>query len=319
MILIHSINNTTRFQKFFSIESGIGQFAVPLFFMVSGFLFFQNITHIESVPKKINKRIYTVFYPYMIWNFIYYIIHHLIKPGEIFSLMDLVESVLSYTYNPAFWFMFQLILLIAITPIVYYAIEKTGHYIIFFLIISFFIVKSIDIPFINEDAIIYFSFGAFATRLYEKNKLYLIEKKYIIFSMLIAIFFFLFNRIAFALVNKDIVYVGLFTLSVVLVRLSTAVFIFYLVDLFFRYDKAPAFMGNAFFLYAIHYMIVKFLIIIMNYIKYKFLEPDVWTAVETVVFVLSPVICVVVSFYLSKFLSKRFSKAYSFMVGGRND
>lgn len=317
VILVHSINNQSVFQRLFSLESGIGGFAVPLFFMISGFLFFQNVSTIDMVPIKIKNRIKTVLYPFMIWNLIYYVVHHIVVPTGSFSITELFEAVFSYTYNPAFWFMFQLILLIAITPIVFYASKNITYFVVFFIVVSLLIVMNFDIPFINEDAIIYFSTGALFARLYRENKVYLISKKGIFVSLMLSIFCFFLNRIAARCVGISLMFVSVFTLTLVYLRIFVAFFIFYLFDLFFKYEKVASFMQNSFFLYAIHYMIVRAVIAFTNFIKYKFLEPEMWLTAETVSFILSPFICVIVSTLLSKFLKEKFSKVYLYLTGNR--
>ena len=57
------------FQNFFS--NGITRIAVPLFFIISGYLFFlQFQPTIENYFEKIKKRIKTLFIPYLIWSII---------------------------------------------------------------------------------------------------------------------------------------------------------------------------------------------------------------------------------------------------------
>lgn len=318
VILIHSINdNASKIQKIFSIDNGIGQFAVPLFFMISGFLFFRNVNVIQDVSIKIQKRIRTVLYPFLIWNIIYYFVHVIVKGGTQFSFIELFDVAFNYTYNPAFWFMFQLILLIAISPFLFYAIRSIKSYVIFFIIMVALIVFNIDIPFINEDAIMYYGFGAYMSKIYADNKLFLINKKNIIFTLFISIFFFLLNRILYTACGINMKLFSTFTLSVILVRLSTGIFIFYLVDLFFKYDKIPIFMNNSFFLYAIHYMIVKGLIMVMQDVNYKFIEPDMWNIVKNATFIISPIICICVSTLLSSLLRSKLPGLYSILTGDR--
>lgn len=317
VILVHSINGTGKFQSFFSIESGIGQFAVPLFFVISGFLFFRNADVIADVTKKINKRIHTVLYPFLIWNIIYYVIHLLIKGGKAFSIIELFDVAFNYTYNPAFWFMYQLILLIAISPIIFYALKNTKTKVIFFILASLLVILDIDIPFINEDAILYYTFGAYASRLYTSNKLFLIEKKYIIPAIFIAIFFFFANRVAYGACEVSMRFIPLFTYTVILVRLSVAILIFYIIDLVCKYDKVPEFMKPSFFLYAVHYMIVKGIIIFMQFIIYGYVEPDYWDIIKNLTFIISPILCVVVCYYLSKLLCKKLPKVYEVLTGYR--
>jgi fucose 4-O-acetylase-like acetyltransferase len=47
--------------------------AVPLFFVISGILFFWSVDQFKQVDyrKKIRKRFYTLLIPYLVWNLIY--------------------------------------------------------------------------------------------------------------------------------------------------------------------------------------------------------------------------------------------------------
>lgn len=318
VILIHSINNETFFQRLFSIDNGIGQFAVPLFFVISGFLYFRNVVSIHDIPKKIQKRIYTLLIPFLIWNLIYYIIHLILKPENGFSLARLMDAMLNYTYNPSFWFLFQLILLVAITPIIYYVISKDYFFFLWIIFISLLIMFHIDIPFINEDAIIYFSIGSYFSKLYNKGKIFLVDKKAFVITLVITIGLFMINRFVYGLCAIDYQkYNSIFTLSIIFLRVSGAFLIFYLCDIIFMYDKLPEFMKNTFFLYAIHYMIVKFLIIITHYFTYKYLNITLTTIIENIVFVISPIVCIVINYYLSRFLIRKIPKVYSFITGDR--
>lgn len=317
VILIHSINNETRFEKLFSIDYGIGQFAVPLFFVISGFLFFKNVGNVEDVKNKLNRRVHTLFVPFMLWNTIYYFIHLLINPGLGIDFQELFQAAFNYKYNPAFWFMYQLILLSILSLLFIRVLRNKNRIVIFYIIIATFIIKEWDIPYVNEDAIIYYFTGAVAARLYDKNKVNVISKKDFLYSLVISIACFVANRVAYGLVGYNFIFRTLFILTIILVRLSFAITIFYFCDIIFNYQIVPNFMEQNFFLYATHYMIVKAMIIFMKFFTYKYLPNQYFLPIEIAVFVLSPVVCVIVSSYVSKYMLKNFNKAYKTLVGNR--
>ena len=316
VILIHSLNNETVFQMFFS-EKGIGQFAVPLFFVISGFLFFRTVKNISDVKIKLRKKVYTLLIPYLLWNLIYYAIHLLIKPGLGMTIESVLDAAFNYRFNPAFWFMYQLILLNILSIVFYYALRDYKYIFLFFLLISLFIIFNIDIPYVNEDAIIYYFSGAFISKLYNAQKVKFINKINGIILLIITVIVFILNRALHSLIFEYSNIVGIFTLSIVCVRLVASLTIFYLSDLIFSYERVYPFMENTFFLYAIHYMIVKALIIFMKYFTYKYMVAASFVIVETIVFIMSPVICVVISYYLSNFLKRRSNKLYNLLSGYR--
>lgn len=335
VILIHSINNETKFERFFSIDSGIGQFAVPLFFIISGFLFFRNIRSMDDARNKLRKRVYTLLIPYLLWNLIYYMIHLLLKPGSGMSINEVLDAAFTYKYNPAFWFMYQLILLSVISPLMYFtvnhlfvnSIRRNRQLILAIalcLIAGLAVLFGKDIPYINEDAFIYYTFGMLIAIMYNSEKVSLISRKNILVYFVIFTVSFIVNRFVYRLLLTDINYYNLFVVTVIIVRLAGAMLIFYLLDLFFKYRNVPAFMGQTFLLYAIHYMIVKAMIIFTKYFMYKFVPVgivvngvDLYTIIECLVFALSPIVCVIINFHLSKYLIKRFNRQYNILVGNR--
>ena len=321
VILIHSINNETKFEQFFSIEKGIGQFAVPLFFIISGFLFFRNVYTNNDVKQKMRKRVYTLLIPYLIWNLIYYALYMLRNPGMGIDVGMIVDAAFNYTYNPAFWFIYQLILLVIISPVLFYALKDKKLTVIFLIIISMCIVFEYDLPYINEDAIIYYFFGAIFSKLYNSNKVSFISKKNIAITITLSIVAFILNRWTYKMIYVNANFRTYFILSTIIVRLLAGFTIFYIVDLFFSYDKVYSFMENTFFLYAIHYMIVKAMIIVMKYIEYKFLivilPNNLMEIFEIAVFLISPVVCVIINYYLSRYIKKKNPKAYAYLSGNR--
>lgn len=318
VVFIHSINNEiSPIQKIFSIEKGIGQFAVPLFFMLSGFLYFKNIYSPQDVIRKVKSRVYTILIPFAVWNIIYYVIHLLLKPGMNISIFTIIDAVFNYTYNPSFWFMFQLILLIAISPIIYYVLKKYVYCIGFLILLSLFVIFNIDIYYINEDAIIYFVLGALFSKLYNDKKIHFIDKKYALWTFGASVIFFLINRGALELCKIDLKYISVFTYTIILIRASFGFFIFFVLDVFMKYIKIYDFMEETFFLYAIHYMIVKAIIIFTRYITYRFFNIKASNLIGDIVFLLSPVVCVAVTYYLTRILKRRNIKIYNLLTGNR--
>ena len=321
VILIHSINNETKFEEFFSIEKGIGQFAVPLFFMISGFLFFRNASTINDVKNKIRKRVDTLLIPYLIWNLIYYALYMLRNPGTGLDIAMILDAAFNYTYNPAFWFIFQLILLVIISPILFYILRENKYIVLFFILISISVICEFDLPYINEDAIIYYFSGAVFSKLYNKNKVSFISKKNFVFALIAFVILFILNRWTYRMIYTNMNFRTIFIWTTIIARLAAGFAIFYFIDLFFKYENVPRFMENTFFLYAVHYMIVKTMIIVLRYVEFKFLiayvPNSIIEIIEIAVFILSPVVCVIINYYLSNFLKKKYNKVYRYLSGNR--
>jgi surface polysaccharide O-acyltransferase-like enzyme len=117
----------------------IGRCAVPLFYMISGYLFFYKVpAGIHSIFEKIKKRIKTLLIPYIIGNVFFIVFYAVIEsiPGtrqfmndSVFLLFkkDWVTILISVFYDmgngmpQAFqlWFLRDLIILVALSPIWY--------------------------------------------------------------------------------------------------------------------------------------------------------------------------------------------------------
>ena len=93
---------------------------IPCFIMLSAYLFYRNFT-MKRLGEKLNKRLHSLLVPYLLWNTIYYVAYVAASriPGlqMIANRTDLVittsgawQAITKYTFNPVFWFMYQIIL-----------------------------------------------------------------------------------------------------------------------------------------------------------------------------------------------------------------
>ena len=107
----------------------LAQIAVPGFFMMSAVLFFRNYRPADT-PRKWGRRFKSLVIPYFSWNLLYYLGYLIATRAPVlreitgreeahFSLQELLEAVLFYKYNHVFWFVFQLILLALLSPLIW--------------------------------------------------------------------------------------------------------------------------------------------------------------------------------------------------------
>ncbi len=152
------------------IGDGLGQIAVPGFFMISGYLFYRDFTW-SRLGEKWNRRIRSVLLPYILWNFLYYMgyvigsrlpwMTDVVGKGVIpFDLFTAVDAVINYTYNYVFWYLFQLILLILLAPVLYPVLKCVWSRILFLLFLWYIAAVKKELPFVNADALIYYSSAA---------------------------------------------------------------------------------------------------------------------------------------------------------------
>lgn len=122
--------------------------ATPNFFLISGFLFFNNIEHTRECYPKMFRRIRTLLIPYILWNIIFVLWYWLFDciPGisplinsNIFEHFHSVPSSLYFLFfNPAsfpLWFLRDLILFVILSPVLLGMIRKWGWFLFWTLLI----------------------------------------------------------------------------------------------------------------------------------------------------------------------------------------
>lgn len=180
VIWIHAYNaelylgRTTEMMTVYRLEhalgDGLGQIAVPGFFMISGYLFYRDFTW-EKLGSKWQRRIRSVLVPYILWNFLYYLgyvvgsrlpwVRDVVGKDIIpFTLPAAVDAVINYTYNYVFWYLFQLILLILLAPVLYLVLRRTWSRALFLAVLWILAACQVLLPLVNLDALIYYSTAA---------------------------------------------------------------------------------------------------------------------------------------------------------------
>ena len=102
--------------------------AVPLFFIISGALFYRDY-NLRLTIKKWKNRFVSLCIPYLVWNTVWFIIALLGNYTPLGTLLGGVKATLSlenilrgvflYGYFEPFWFIFQLIIMTAACPLIY--------------------------------------------------------------------------------------------------------------------------------------------------------------------------------------------------------
>ena len=315
VILVHSVNNESFFESF--IVQNICQYAIPSFFIMSGFLFFRTASNIKVVFDKILKRAYTLLIPYLMWNVIYYLMNVIFKKEVYFSMNNLVNSAFHYTYNPVFWYMYQLLILICISPVIYYLLKNVYVKYIFLIIFILIIAFGIDIKIVNEDAILYYYIGALISVLYNDKKIELIDKSKFKSTLLIfAVTVILFSVLKYSFKLFPNIY-NVLILSVVLNRIAGVFLLFYFIDYFYDYTYVDDCMKINFFIYCTHYMVARVMIhiseLIQKYINFLYLD----LIIQIILFLMTPYVAIRFAMFLYEILNKYCPKYYKLLTGDR--
>ncbi len=309
------------------IGDGLGQIAVPGFFMVSGYLFYRSFSW-DRLLLKWKTRVRSLLVPYFIWNLLYYLgyvlatriraLHPVIgkEPVEV-SLPVLLRAVALYAYNPVFWYVFQLILLTALAPLLYLLLRRTWTGLLWLLLLLAAVRQMWDVPLINEDALLYYSWAAFAALHREgwgrsAEALFSLEKGDSRRRRLAAAWsgalagtgmLLWLDRGAGGLLAGGV-------LGIVLLRLW-GVHAAWLLTALCPFPEAPEWTKHSFFLYAIHFACVR----LVNKLGAKLLPGGAAAALG--LYAVMPALMVLVSMTLTAMLRRCLPSLYRILSGGR--
>ncbi|MBQ4063842.1 MAG: acyltransferase [Bacteroidaceae bacterium] len=121
---------------------------VPVLFIISGYLFFRNVSTGECVPfaDKCKRRINSLLIPYLVWNTIAIIILYIrfnIVAKEGYTLADYLSGYWDFSQrlgnDPAdgpLWYMRDLMIISICTPLLYQLLKRNSTAILYFTIIT---------------------------------------------------------------------------------------------------------------------------------------------------------------------------------------
>ena len=101
--------------------------AVPLYFILSGALFFRDYSN-KVYLKKLKSRVFSLLIPFLCWNTLWMLfsiltsytpLSALFRGREKFllTLPNILEAIFHYSCNGPFWFVFELMFFVLISPV----------------------------------------------------------------------------------------------------------------------------------------------------------------------------------------------------------
>lgn len=169
--LLTSEWNTYEFLKLL-VSQTLVKVAVPVFFIMSGYLFFANVERwsLKVYQTKMLRRMKTLLIPYLIWNllmavklktFSWSIFWVFWCPAGIQTDWLGQEQLMTAPANMPLWFLRDLIIVSLLTPFLYIAIRKFGSWFLVALTILYLSGICAFIPGLSAYAVYFFTFGAF--------------------------------------------------------------------------------------------------------------------------------------------------------------
>lgn len=163
------------------MNGALAHLAVPTFFFISGYLFFmKGDFSISTYRNKLHKRIKTLFVPYVAWIALYVVstIIYKVMEDPSFNIMTFLKdngylrlfydcnvwhtqmSLLSGPFLIPLWYIRDLMVMVIVSPLIYFLIKRTRHIYIICLTCLFLLRLWPDIHGISLTAIFFFSLGS---------------------------------------------------------------------------------------------------------------------------------------------------------------
>jgi len=171
------------------IVSGmLGNCAVPLFFVISGYLFFYNANNLSTVFRKIKKRVNTLVIPYIVASVFFiafYIVLEFVPGAKSFmnsSLLYLLDEPFGNLFKIVFiadigrsgplafhlWFLRDLIMIVALAPLLY----LLNRYLKWYWLPIVFALNFFDIGYFPKYSLFWFGIGYYFINMYNRLLIY---------------------------------------------------------------------------------------------------------------------------------------------------
>ena len=301
-----------------NIMSGWGLCCVgnTAFFLFSGFLFFNGILSAQDCYPKIKKRVYSLLVPYLIWNVIFILWYDVLQNlpgigGYINSDMvgsltknGLLDALRVLYWEPAnfpLWFVRDLMIMVAVSPLLYYLIK----YLKWFTPILLVAIS----PFVNIHVSPFFILGGCIAMHSSLEKVHKITNGAIFWS---STFIYVANAIAQVFTDYHHPYLtfvvclcGIITVSRLYDWIASSQ------SLTSKLTPLNSLLGYSFYIYLFHEPVFN----IIKKIGLKVLGAHQWSLI--LLYLINPLIMCAIAIMVAKLLQRFVPKVYSVLVGGR--
>ncbi len=301
---------------FFSCS--ITQFAVPMFFVLSGISFFKGYDN-KKYLTKIKSRLFTLVIPYLLWNTIwmlweiftsYSFVSKFSTNSEPYplTLTSILKGVFFYGCNTPFWFIFNLIVFSFAAPIVFLIIKNKYVGIISIMCLSIISLFGIQLPtsvFYYPMAIVFYMIGA----IIGYHFFDFVSKKSSKPMQIASLIFILAYIIAKNIAPQEI-HINNYLIQTIVYTLA-AFSLWNVTDIFIECIKPRAIYRRSFAIYAMHLNIG---IILLK--LFSFCTPqNEWLEIPK--FIVMIVLTLVIINFICAFLEKFAPKIYATLMGNR--
>jgi len=162
------------------ISQGVARIAVPLFFLMSGYLFFLGEWSWGKYVSKLKRRFHTLLVPLVFWNALTLLIYAVAQslpqtkmyfggnrwpPVYSFSFLNYVNALfgitVTYPMSYPFWFIRDLIALVILAPVLHFLLAKKTSLAFIVILFCFWCSAVWPVLWPSVDATFFFSLGAY--------------------------------------------------------------------------------------------------------------------------------------------------------------
>ncbi len=300
-------------------DFGLAIFAVPMFYAISGLLFFNGIRNVGDCFPKIKKRAKSLLVPYFIWNLIFvgwYVVMAYTPEVSSFINSDMLSNIqitepistLNFLFiAPAgfhLWFLRDLILFVLLSPVLYIVIKYFPWLTVILLFIGF--------GWIPRFGIFYFALGGVIAIHYDLECLaVLLNRNRTI--LLLCIYFLNVIMAAFGVVRSGNVFWQYYVQIMSVIAIAAIWGLYNLVvSRNYKFSvRMNIILKYTFFIYLFHEPAFN----IIKKIGLKVLGIHEYSLI--VLYMINPILMLIIAIGVGMLFQKLLPKTYSICVGGR--
>jgi len=256
--LLGSAWNTCEFLKLL-VSQTLVKVAVPVFFIMSGYLFFANMPLWDwhAYAGKLRRRAASLLLPYVVWNVLMVLKLRVFSwrifwdyIGEAGQQTDWFgqHHLMTAPLNMPLWFLRDLMVMALLAPVVYWSVRRLGFWLLGVLMVVYLSGVCPFVPGLSAYAVFFFTFGAFFA-IRQRDLLCALRRVETVAYVLSALF-----GLAMLLSYHETVFSSL----MLAFRLTGAVAVFCLAGRVMRFTarRLPASVsGAAYFIYLAHFVL----------------------------------------------------------------
>lgn len=323
--LFGNIRNWDAYLQYF-LGYGIPRFSVPLFFLLSGYLFYRNFSF-SKLLKKYRSRFRSLLVPYVLWNIIGILVIAVLQSipgisayltsfytGNVLhrTIATYISMIVNHGVSFHLWFVYDLMIYTICAPLIYLLVKTFSWFLVIPLFVCWFLRIHIPIPFVSWDSAGVFYLIGVCIAVYGKDHQMFHGRLLPIVTVSIWISSMLIKTLA------AFQYVSIPFLT--LAELDNLTVLSGMIAVWLWYDRVPSLQtselwmtlsASTFFVYAAHEPL-------LDLIKYVFVglfRNHSWSTFP--LFVIIPFVVFALCFYIALICKKLLPGLYLLLSGGR--